>query len=248
MIDGSLANLRKFHELGIRSMGLMHGLSTAWAQSAESEEGPGGLTDFGLEIVAELNRLGIVVDLAHGGDETFFQAVEASTAPIIHSHSACRAICDSPRNLSDDMLKALAKNDGVLAIGYYNGMIVENYGQPRPDLSDLEAKPRPYERNLPMTANDASPSCGWSTGRKRSAWGLCRSRSCSTTLSTLPRLQDPSMSASAPTSTPPGEVPDRCERYCGHAEAHFRAARAGVLRRADLRHSRGQHDTGPACS
>jgi len=140
MIDGSLDNLRKFHALGVTSMGLTHGLSPAWAQSAESEEGPGGLTDFGRAVVAELNRLGIVIDLAHGADETFFQTIESSKAPIIHSHSACRALCDNPRNLSDDMLKALARNDGVLAIGYYNGMIVENYGQPRPDLSDLDAK------------------------------------------------------------------------------------------------------------
>jgi membrane dipeptidase len=140
MIDNSLENLRKYRELGIRSMGLTHGLSTAWAQSAESAEGPGGLTDFGREVVAECNRLGVVVDLAHAADETLFQTIEASKAPVIHSHSACRALCNNPRNLSDEMLKALADNGGVLAIGYYNGMIVESYGQPRPDMSDLDAK------------------------------------------------------------------------------------------------------------
>ena len=148
MIDNSLDNLRRYRELGVTSMGLTHGLSTEWAQSAESAEGPGGLTDFGRQVVTECNRLGIVVDLAHGADETFFQTIEASETPILHSHSACRAICNNPRNLSDDMLKALAENGGVLAIGYYNGMIVESYGRPRPDMSDLAEKRAAIQREL----------------------------------------------------------------------------------------------------
>ena len=140
MIDSSLAVLRQLYRLGNRSMGLTHSASTPWAKSAESSEGPDGLTDFGKDVVRELNRLGMVIDLAHGADETFYQTIETSRAPIISSHSACRGVANNPRNLSDDMLKALAGNGGVIAIGYYNGMLVEGYGQPRPDLSDLTEK------------------------------------------------------------------------------------------------------------
>lgn len=84
-----------------------------------------------------VTRLGIVIDLAHAADSTFYQTLEISRAPIISSHSACRAVANSERNLTDDMLRALADNGGVLAIGYYNGMLVNDYGQPPPDLSDL---------------------------------------------------------------------------------------------------------------
>lgn len=140
MIDSSLAVLRQFQRLGIRSMGLTHSASTPWAKSAESSEGPDGLTEFGRDVVRELNRLGVSIDLAHAADETFYQTIETTQAPIISSHSACRAVADHPRNLSDDMLDALAGNGGVIAIGYYNGMLVEGYGQPRPDLSDLAAR------------------------------------------------------------------------------------------------------------
>ena len=140
MIDSNLAVLRQLYRLGNRSMGLTHSASTPWAKSAESPEGPDGLTDFGKDVVRELNRLGMIVDLAHGADETFYQTIETSKAPIISSHTACRAVANHPRNMTDDMLKALAGNGGVIAIGSYNGMLVDDYGQPRPDLSDLAAK------------------------------------------------------------------------------------------------------------
>ena len=140
MIDSSLAILRQYDRLGVRSMGLTHSVSTPWAKSAEDAEGPDGLTDFGRDVVRELNRLGMVIDLAHGADETFYQTLEITSAPIISSHSACRGVADHPRNLSDDMLRALADNGGVIGIGYYNGMLVDDYGEPRPDLSDLAAR------------------------------------------------------------------------------------------------------------
>lgn len=140
MIDSSMAVLRQLHRLGIRSMGLTHSASTPWARSGESPDGPDGLTEFGKDVVRECNRLGIVIDLAHAADSTFYQTLEISQAPIISSHSACRAIANSERNLTDDMLRALADNGGVLAIGYYNGMLVNDYGQPPPDLSDLAVR------------------------------------------------------------------------------------------------------------
>ena len=140
MIDSNLAVLRQLYRLGNRSMGLTHSASTPWAKSAESSKGPDGLTEFGKDVVRELNRVGMIVDLAHAADETFYQTIETSKAPIISSHTACREVANHPRNLSDDMLKALADNGGVIAIGYYNGMLVDGYGQPRPDLSDLVEK------------------------------------------------------------------------------------------------------------
>ncbi|MCP5113732.1 MAG: membrane dipeptidase, partial [bacterium] len=137
LIDSSLAVLREFYRLGHRSMGLTHSAPTPWASSAESPGGPDGLSEFGRDVVREMNRLGMIVDLAHASDETFFHTIETSVAPIISSHTCCRAVADYPRNLSDEMLTALAKNGGVIDIGYYNGMLVNGYGQPRPDLSDL---------------------------------------------------------------------------------------------------------------
>ncbi len=140
MIDESLGVLREFRRLGVRSFGLTHSSHTPWASSAEKPGGPDGLTDYGREIVREANRLEMVLDLAHASDETFFDTIETTSAPIISSHTCCRAIANQKRNMSDEMLKALAENGGVLDIGYYNGMIVENYGRPRPDLSDLNAR------------------------------------------------------------------------------------------------------------
>ena len=99
--------------------------------------GPDGLNEFGRDVVREMNGLGMIVDLAHASDETFFHTIETSTAPVISSHTCCRALANTPRNMSDEMLRALARNGGVIDIGYYNGMLVNDYGKPRPDLSDL---------------------------------------------------------------------------------------------------------------
>lgn len=140
LIDSSLPVLREFYRLGARSLGLTHSVSTPWAQSVEDSNGPGGLTEFGHDVVRELNRLGMIADLAHADDQTFFDTIKTSKAPIISSHTNCRGVADSPRNMSDEMLKALAENGGVIDIGYYNGMVVENYGKPMPDLSDLQAR------------------------------------------------------------------------------------------------------------
>ena len=140
MIDSSLGVLREFRRLGVLSFGLTHSSHTPWASSAEEPGGPGGLTDFGHEIVRESNRLGIILDLAHASDETFFDTIKTTKAPIISSHTCCRGVANNMRNMSDEMLKALAENGGVLDIGYYNGMIVENYATPRPDLSDLNER------------------------------------------------------------------------------------------------------------
>jgi membrane dipeptidase len=117
-IDGSLAVLRDFARLGVRYMTLTHNDNTPWADSATDEPVHGGLTDFGREVVAEMNRLGMLVDLSHVAATTMRDALDVSSAPVIFSHSSCRAITDHPRNAPDDVLERLSGNGGVIMIAY----------------------------------------------------------------------------------------------------------------------------------
>src|SRR6185369_16651164 len=89
-----------------------------------------GLSEFGKDVVREMNRLGMMVDISHVGDETFWKVIETTQSPIIASHSSCRALTNVPRNLTDDMLKALAKNGGVIMVNFYNGFINTDYAKP----------------------------------------------------------------------------------------------------------------------
>jgi membrane dipeptidase len=129
IIEGSLPALRSFYRLGVRYMTLTHSFHTDWADSSGTREQPeprhGGLTDFGREVVREMNRLGMMVDVSHVSDATFHDVVEASSAPIIASHSSVRALAEHTRNMSDDMLRALAGNGGVIMINFYPGYIDE---------------------------------------------------------------------------------------------------------------------------
>jgi membrane dipeptidase len=123
MIDSSLEVLRQFYRLGARYLGLTHSGNTPWVGAAEYSDGPKGLTAFGKDVVREMNRLGMMADLAHASDGAFYDTLEVSTAPVLNTHACCRKLADYPRNLTDDMLKALAKNRGVLGIAYYSGML-----------------------------------------------------------------------------------------------------------------------------
>ncbi len=129
IIEESLPALRDFHRLGVRYMTLTHSFPTSWADSSGTTSVPepvhGGLSDFGREVVREMNRIGMLVDVSHVSDATFFDALATSSAPVIASHSACRAVADHPRNLSDEMLRALAANGGVVMINFYPGYIDE---------------------------------------------------------------------------------------------------------------------------
>ena len=118
MIDDSLAVLRGYARLGVRYLTLTHSEPTNWADSSGREPTHGGLTPFGRDVVRELNRLGLMVDISHVSDETFWNAIEVSRAPLLASHSSCRAISGHPRNLTDEMIKALAAKGGVLQINY----------------------------------------------------------------------------------------------------------------------------------
>ena len=123
MIDSDLAILRTYYQLGARYMTLTHTTNTPWADSSGAAPAHNGLTDFGRQVVREMNRLGMMVDTSHVSDKTFSDVLETSTAPVIASHSSCRALDDAPRNMTDDMLRALAKNGGVVHINYFEGFL-----------------------------------------------------------------------------------------------------------------------------
>ena len=118
MIDDDLGLLRLYAALGVRYLTLTHFLNNNWADSSTDRPAHDGLTPFGRDVVRELNRLGVLVDISHVADKTFHDALATTGAPVIASHSSCRALCDHPRNMSDDMLRALARNGGVIQINY----------------------------------------------------------------------------------------------------------------------------------
>jgi membrane dipeptidase len=117
-INSSLGVLRALYRLGVRYMTLTHNENVPWADSATDEPAVGGLTDFGREVVAEMNRIGMLVDLSHVAATTMRDALDASTAPVIFSHSSCRAVTDHPRNVPDDVLSRLAGNGGVCMVTF----------------------------------------------------------------------------------------------------------------------------------
>ncbi|HEU5108103.1 MAG TPA: dipeptidase [Micromonosporaceae bacterium] len=117
-IAGSLGVLRALHRLGVRYMTLTHNKNVPWADSATDEPAAGGLTGFGRAVVAEMNRLGMLVDLSHVAPATMRAALDTSSAPVIFSHSSCRAVHDHPRNVPDDVLSRLADNGGVCMVTF----------------------------------------------------------------------------------------------------------------------------------
>ncbi len=123
-IENDLVLLREFYRAGVRLMTLTHWTATDWAD-ASGDEKPirGGLTPFGESVVAEMNKLGMIIDVSHSGDETFWDVLRLSKAPVVASHSACRALSPHHRNLSDEMLKALAEKDGVIGITVLPGFL-----------------------------------------------------------------------------------------------------------------------------
>jgi len=116
-----LATLRVYHKLGLRRLELAHAFPASWADACSGilDDDDLGLNDFGLEVVRECNRLGILVDLSHSSDQTMKEAIEASEKPVIASHSGARALIDAVRNLTDDLIEALARKGGLIAVGAY---------------------------------------------------------------------------------------------------------------------------------
>lgn len=128
MINSSLAVLRSLYALGGRYLTLTHSKDTPWAGSSGSDSDT-GLTDFGREVVAEMNRLGMMVDVSHVSDRTFWDVVDSSKAPIIASHSSARALASHKRNMTDEMIRATADSGGVVHINYYNVFLDDGYVQ-----------------------------------------------------------------------------------------------------------------------
>jgi membrane dipeptidase len=127
MINDDLGQLRKYAALGVRYLTLTHFKNNNWADSSTDKPAHNGLTPFGKDVVRELNKLGVMVDISHVADKTFYDALEITKAPVIASHSSCRAIANHPRNMTDDMLRALAKNGGVVMINYEVSFLSEEY-------------------------------------------------------------------------------------------------------------------------
>jgi membrane dipeptidase len=127
MINSDLDVLRKFASLGVRYMTLTHSGNDEWADSSTDKPAHNGLTDFGKDVVREMNRLGMMVDISHVSDKTFYDALEISKAPMIASHSSCRALCDVPRNMTDQMMRDLAAKGGVVQINYHVGFLGQEF-------------------------------------------------------------------------------------------------------------------------
>ena len=124
-IAGSLGTLRGLYALGVRYLTLTHNDNVAWADSATDEPGVGGLSAFGREVVREMNRLGMLVDLSHVAATTMRDALDTSSAPVIFSHSSSRAVCDHPRNIPDDVLERLPANGGVAMVTFVPKFVLQ---------------------------------------------------------------------------------------------------------------------------
>src|SRR5580658_3415143 len=122
-IDNDLAVLRQYRRMGVLSMTLTHFRNNDWADSSTDKPAHNGLTDFGKQVVQEMNRIGMIVDVSHVSDKTFYDALAVTGKPVILSHSSCRVLSEVPRNVTDDMLRALAKNGGVVGINFGEGFI-----------------------------------------------------------------------------------------------------------------------------
>src|SRR5215469_12881364 len=155
MIANDLGVLRIYAALGVRYMTLTHMVNTDWADSSTDKPAHNGLTDFGNLVVREMNRQGIVVDVSHVSDKTFYDALEVSEAPLIASHSSCRALCDTPRNMTDDMIRALAGKGGVIQINYHVGFL-------SPQFRDAEKAHPEFEKQIDAEVKrrcDTRPGC-----------------------------------------------------------------------------------------
>jgi len=163
-INSSLGVLRSLYALGVRYMTLTHNNNVGWADSATDQPQAGGLTDYGREVVAEMQRLGMLVDLSHVASSTMRDALDVAQGPVIFSHSSARALCDHPRNVPDDVLHRLTGNGGVCMVTFVPFFVspdcaqwqiglfaeLERRGLDRRDISAWEAVAPEYERAHPV--------------------------------------------------------------------------------------------------
>lgn len=163
-IEDSLEKLREFYGLGARYMTLTHSNTSNWADSSgdinrTDVKHHNGLTPFGKQVVQEMNRLGMIVDVSHVADETFWDVLETSKAPVFASHSSCRALTNSARNMTDDMIRALAKKGGVIQINFSCGFLNDRARTAQPDSQrqlwtkfddDVDSIRNAYENELKL--------------------------------------------------------------------------------------------------
>jgi membrane dipeptidase len=157
IIQDDLRALDIYYRLGVRYMTLTHTANTEWADSSGDKPKWNGLTNFGKQVVERMNRLGMMVDISHVSDKTFYDTLAATHAPVIASHSSCRALCDVPRNMTDDMIRALAKNGGVMDINFYSGFL-------SPDFAAAYKKVAPQ-----IQADESAAEKQYANDRKRLA-------------------------------------------------------------------------------
>src|SRR5439155_11048370 len=122
-IEDSLDVLRDFYAHGARYMTLTHVNTNNWCDSSGDTPRHNGLTDFGRDVVRAMNDLGMIVDVSHVSDDAFYQVIETTRVPVVATHSSCRALCRHPRNMTDDMLRALARNGGVCMINFFSAFV-----------------------------------------------------------------------------------------------------------------------------
>jgi membrane dipeptidase len=127
MLNGSLEVLREFASLGVSYMTLTHMLNTDWADASTDKPAHNGLSDFGKQAIQEMNRQGMIVDVSHVSDKTIRDVLAVSGAPVLASHSSCQALCQTPRNLSDEIIKALAAKGGVMQINFHMGFLSQGF-------------------------------------------------------------------------------------------------------------------------
>jgi membrane dipeptidase len=140
-IEDSLMALRDFYRLGIRYMTLTHNNTNNWADSCCDQAKHNGLSEFGKEVVREMNRLGMLVDVSHVSDKTMSDVLDLSTAPVIASHSSARALADRPRNIPDELLRRFTKNGGVVMVNFYPGFLDQKVAEAS-NARDARLKPQ----------------------------------------------------------------------------------------------------------
>ncbi len=136
IIQDDLRVLDSYYRLGARYMTLAHTKNTSWSGSSGDNQPPMGLTDLGRQVVKRMNWLGMMVDVSHVSDKTFYDAVAVTRAPVIASHSSCRALCNAPRDMTDDMIRALAMNGGVIDINFYTPFLDPAFAEAHRKVSD----------------------------------------------------------------------------------------------------------------
>lgn len=137
MINCDLGVLREYASLGVRYMTLTHFRNTEWADASTDEPVHNGLSDFGRQVIAEMNRLAMMVDVSHVSDKTVRDVLAVSQAPIFASHSSCRSLCDTPRNLPDDLIRAVANRGGVVQINFHAGFVSQEFRDAETPRSEL---------------------------------------------------------------------------------------------------------------